>query len=431
MFESRAGRSVRSTLAVMRMFARMAGRVPTLHLWYLLRRMRYERPHRFAARMAGSDAGRRIAQTRINTFFPPYPSQAFDRFCRSVIERRRVPYSVYAAVTGACPFRCGHCSYAGRNQGQDVSGEMSRTQWLDLIGQIKKIGACTLGFTGGEPLLRGDLEELIAAAGPEMVTIVFTTGHGLDEKRAEQLARAGTACVTIGMESADPAKHDAVRGRSGSFAEAESAARACRKVGVYLAISTIGTRERIASNELEAMYELGAAWGAGEFRILAPVATGAWRGCGAVMLTPAERQRLIDFHIEHNRCTDGPVVASFAYLESDQLFGCGAGYHHLFIDAAGNVCPCDLSPLSFGNVRETSLVDLWRQMGDHFPRPRCGCLMAELGNRMPSDQASLPLPPEQSRVLCAPPAVNSPLPEGYRRLLANMKRQPTRTDRPL
>jgi MoaA/NifB/PqqE/SkfB family radical SAM enzyme len=414
--------SLRSTMAVMRMFARMTGRVPASHLWYLLRRMRFEKPHRFAG------------QTRINTFFPPYPSLAFDRFCEGVVQRKRVPYSVYVAVTGACPYHCEHCSYRGR-----PIDAPTRDDLLDWVRQIKSLGTATLGLTGGEPLLRDDLEDVIAAAGPEMATVLFTTGLGLDAARAQRLVRAGLTCVTIGIELANAARHDAVRGSAGSFAQAEAAARACREAGLYLAISTVATREKMgrpregipaeaveeaidveempaeATSDLQAMYDLGARWGAGEFRILAPVATGAWRGCGAVMLSPDERAQLARFHLDHNRRPDGPAVACFAYLESDELFGCGAGFHHLFIDATGNACPCDLTPLGFGNLREQPLASIWEQMNEYFPRPRRGCLMGEIGCHV-SDTFSLPLSPRESRELCSRVTKGGVLPEGYRRL---------------
>lgn len=386
---------------VTRMFARMAGRVPAGHLWYLLRQMAHEKPHRFDG------------QTRINTFFPPYPSQAFDRFCDAVIHRRRVPYSTYLAVTGACPFSCGHCSYAGR-----PAGAMPLAQAIDVIRQIKALGTCTLGLTGGEPMLHDDLEEMIAAATPEMATVLFTTGHRLDGPRARRLKQAGVTCVTIGIESADADEHDRVRGRAGSFAEAETAARACREAGIYLAISTVATRERIASGALDAMYDLGRQWAAGEFRILSPVATGAIAGCAAAMLTDKERQTLIVFHKDHNRLRTGPAVACFARLESPDLFGCGAGFHHLFIDAAGNVCPCDLTPLSFGNLADRPLADIWREMGERFPLPRRTCLMAEIAPSLPARCDTLPLPPDASLALCPARRLAEPLPEGYRRLFA-------------
>jgi MoaA/NifB/PqqE/SkfB family radical SAM enzyme len=392
--------SLATSVQVMRMFARLTGRVPTSHLWYLLRRLRFEKPHRFNG------------QIRINTFFPPYPSPAFDRFCRALIERRRVPYSTYLAATSACPFRCPHCSYAGR-----PAGQLSRERMLDVIGQIKSIGTCALGLTGGEPLLRDDLEDLVAAAGPEMVCIVFTAGYGLDAARARRLAAAGVSCVTVGLESADAATHDRIRGQAGSFAIAEGAVRACLQAGIYTAVSTVGMRERIAAGELESIYELARRWGVGEFRVLAPVATGAWVRCGAQMLAPDESRALREFHLGHNRRREGPAVVCNAYLESDELFGCGAGFHHLFIDASGQVCPCDLTPLSFGDVTSEPLAGIWERMGTFFPLPRCGCLMGKLALGLGEEAGSLPLSRETSERLCPRRAITDSLPEGYKRLL--------------
>ena len=392
--------SIVRTALVARMFARMLGRAPARHLWRLFRLMRFEKPHRFAG------------QVRINSFFPPYPSPAFDRFCEAVIARRRVPYSTYVAVTGLCPYACGHCSYARRSD-----RELTREQMLDVIGQIKSLGVCTLGLTGGEPMLRDDLHELVSAAGPEMACIVFTTGHRLDVRRAKQLADAGVANVTIGLENADAAAHDRVRGREGSFAEAEAAACACRDAGVYLAISAIGAREKLVRGELERMYELGMRWSASEFRILAPAATGAWKGCEAEMLSPDEYRALAEFHQDHNRRKSGPAIASFAYLESDAVFGCGAGFHHLFVDAAGQVCPCDLTPLSFGDVTAEPLANIWRRMGAFFPAPRRGCLMNRIARQVDEHGETLPLERAVSEQICRACQPEGPLPEGYRRLV--------------
>ena len=379
------------------MLAKAAGRLPVGHLWYLLRRMRNEKPHRFDG------------QLRINSFFPPYPSQAFERFLSAVIQRRRVPYSAYLAVTSECPYSCEHCSYIRR-----PAPDMSSRQMLDVIDQVKGLGGCTLGLTGGEPLLRADLEELVAAAAPQMATIVFTTGYGLDAARAGRLAQAGVTCVTVGVESAEPGSHDEVRGASGSFAQARQAVSACRQAGIYTALSTIATPRRIASGQLERIYRLGADWGVGELRVLAPVATGAARGCECFTLMQPQRRTLHDFHISHNRRRGGPAVASFAYLESDQMFGCGAGYHHMFIDAAGQVCPCDLTPLSFGDITREPLADIWDRMGTYFPLPRCGCLMGKLAGKIAGQE--LPLARAESESLCSLRRADEPLPQVYRRL---------------
>ncbi|MBE3097157.1 MAG: radical SAM protein [Planctomycetes bacterium] len=389
--------SLSAKLQLARMFARLVGRVPLGHLAYLARQLRNEKPHLWAG------------QLRINSFFPPFPSTAFDRFVEATAARRRVPYSAYIAVTGECPYRCPHCSYARRRP-----GGLPRDRLLALVGEIKALGTATLGFTGGEPLLRDDLEEVIAAAGPQMATVLFTTGHGLDASRAARLAAAGIGNVTVGLESADPAEHDRLRGIRGSFEEARAAVAACRSCGVYAALSTIGTPAKLESGDLERMYALAAEWGAQELRILPPVATGGWAGRRGVMLTPETRAALGRFHAAHNRRPGGPAVAAVPYLESAEMFGCGAGYHHLFIDATGEVCPCDLAPLGFGNVNDEPLASIWARMGARFPQPRCECLMKGLAEKVAAE--TLPLPRARSEALCPamPPA--APMPEVYRRL---------------
>jgi MoaA/NifB/PqqE/SkfB family radical SAM enzyme len=386
-------------LLAARMFAPVVGRLPTRHLLYLLRRLRDERPHRF---------GR---QVRVNSFFPPWPSPAFDRFCAALVARRRVPHSAYVAVTSRCPCQCAHCSYAGR-----PPAEPSAAQLRSLVAELKGLGGAILGITGGEPLLRDDLEELVRAAKPELATIVFTTGRGLDRPRAATLRDAGLDYLTLGLESADPARHDAVRGLAGSFAEAEGAAAACREAGLYLAISTVATRERLAAGELDRLHALADQWGARELRVLSPGATGGLAGRPEAMLSPAERDVVRRFHVERNRAGRGPAVAAAAHLESDELFGCGAGYHHVFVDAAGEVCPCDLAPWSFGNAYAGSLAAIWARMGETFPRPRCGCLQAGLASRL-APGMPLPVPPAETQAGIAPTGPGAPVPGGYRRLL--------------
>ncbi|MDP7287167.1 MAG: radical SAM protein [Phycisphaerae bacterium] len=386
---------------LLRMFAAWFGRVPLGQMLMLWRKMRNKKPHRFGGRL------------RVNSFFPPFPSQAYLRFRDAISARKRVPVSTYIALTSRCPFECDHCSLAGRGE-----GELSTDKWLEVISQLKDAGGCIVGFTGGEPLLRDDLETLIAAAGPEMETILFTTGSGLNADRAASLAAAGLGCVTVGIEADSPEVHDAVRGQNGSFDQAREAIAACQNAGLYTALSTIGTAGRIESGQIDAMYAMSGRWGVQEFRLLAPVATGAQAGNADFMLDIAGRETLKQFHIDSNRAarrSGAPAVASFAYLESNEMFGCGGGYHHLFIDAGGNVCPCDLTPLSFGSVTDNSLADIWSAMGKHFPSPGCKCIMSQLADKIAEGQ-TLPLQPASSEEL-AKQLGPTQLPEGYKRIL--------------
>jgi radical SAM protein with 4Fe4S-binding SPASM domain len=372
--------------------------MPLSHMWYMAKCLRYENPRRHNG------------QVRINTFFPPIPSAAFDKFFNAVIKREWAPFSVYFAVTDRCPYKCPHCSY-----GLHTKGRMDTKSALDVIAQIKALGATIIGFTGGEPLLREDIVELVESVGDGSSSIIFTTGYHLDEQLCSEFFQAGLGCLAIGIESPDSGEHDETRGVEGSFQEALRAIQMSLEAGIYTAISTVATREKLLKGQLQELAELATKYGVNEFRILEPIPTGRFQGRQEEVLSIEETKRLADFHKQWNRRKKGPAVACFAYLESDEMFGCGAGFHHLFVDAVGNVCPCDLTPLSFGNVTEEPLSKIWAQMRQWFDKPRCGCFMKEICNKLGCGDrvVELPLSKNRSIELCNAHRRNGKLPKIY------------------
>ncbi len=396
----------RDWITLFPVFLKCFNKLPASHLWYLAKQLKNENPHRHNGKFY------------INTFFPPYPSKAFDRFLDIVIQRKRVPFSTYFAVTDKCPFKCPHCSY-----GKHRKGELNTMEALEVIKQIKTLGTTTVGFTGGEPLAREDIIELIRSVGDDTSTILFTTGYRLNQDLARQLKSVGLGCIMIGIESTNPAEHDKIRGVQNSFDEAIRAINLSLKAGLYTAISTVGTRQKIITGQIEHLAELAAEYGVHEFRILEPIPTGSLWDQQSEVLTQQESQKLADFHKQWNRKKRGPAISGFSYLESDEMFGCGAGFHHLFIDAVGNVCPCDLTPLSFGNVLEKPLELIWQRMGQFFNLPRCGCFMKELCNNIqyPENQYELPLAMDESIVLCKAIKHKTELPMVYKKLFRCQK----------
>jgi len=361
--------------------------------------LRYERMHVFNN------------QIRLNSFFPPIPSPSFERFVKAAFSNKRIPLNAYVASTAICPYDCPHCSY--KNRSKDT---FTTDKFIDLIKQIKEMGIPTIGFTGGEPLLRKDIEKLIKYSKPELNTILFTSGLILTKEKAKKLKKAGIDCVTVGLESSDPIKHNKIRNNNESFEWVKKSIKNCVNEGIYTAISTIGFREKVESNDLERIYELGKKWDVEELRLLNPVATGGISNKINEILTLSEINYLKEFHKKHNRKKNGPIVESFAYLESGELFGCGAGYHHMFIDAEGNVCPCDLTPLSFGNITEKPLKEIWEEMGEFFPTPRKYCFMNSITENIPKNK-NFPLPKKQSINLVKPVKKNDPLPDWYKHVL--------------
>lgn len=398
--------NLRDWLKFAPVFWKCLGKLPVKHLLYMAKQVRYENPHSHNGRV------------HINSFFPPYPSKAFDKFLDAVINGWRVPFSTYFAVTDKCPYKCPHCSY-----GRHITGSLDTQQALDVIRQIKSIGTVTLGFTGGEPLVRDDIVDLVQAAGDDTATVLFSTGYNLTSDLAKKLFDAGLDCMTIGLESDDAEKHDCARGVKGSFNTAMQAIDLSLNAGLYTAISTIGSRDKLHDRTLERLAALATERGVHEFRILEPIPTGSFTGENSQVLTLEESRQIAQFHKDWNRKGAGPAIASFAHLESDAMFGCGAGFHHLFIDAVGNVCPCDLTPLKLGNVLEQPLTQIWNEISEWFDLPRCGCLMKKLCMETDvfENVTELPLSTEKSKQLCTQLQRDENLPQVFKNLFKDRK----------
>jgi MoaA/NifB/PqqE/SkfB family radical SAM enzyme/protein-L-isoaspartate O-methyltransferase len=333
----------------------------------------------------------------VNTHFPSFPSPAFEHLVEQFAElgnaaTRRL-YSVTLAVTNRCPFNCWHCYNAGRSQ-HDVPLPVLR----DLARELQDLGAVMVTLTGGEPLLRDDLPEILRAFDSRSCVVLGTTGEGLTAERARNLKDEGLFAVGISLDSDREAEHDRSRGRAGAFRSALHALRVAGEAGLYPYVVSVATREFLQRSRFMPFLRFAAEAGALEVHLLEPSATGKLAGRTEVLLSAAERQQIFDYQGEVAQRADLPILSSFAYLESPDAFGCGAGLTHLYIDGSGEVCPCNLVPLSFGNVGQEPFRRILERMGQHFCRPRTGCVGRQLAKRLP--RVGLPAAPETSCAIC-------------------------------
>jgi len=160
----------------------------------------------------------------------------------------------------------------------------------------------------------------------------------------------------------------------------------------------VATHAFLQPERFEGFMRFARSCGAAEVHLLEPSATGKLAGNTEVLLHPQERLRILDFQRQVAEREDLPILSSFTYVESGNAFGCGAGLTHLYIDGSGEVCPCNLVPLSFGNITNEPLIRILDRMGEHFRKPRTCCVGKTLSKHCP--EGRLPLSPEASMKLC-------------------------------
>jgi len=330
----------------------------------------------------------------VNSFLPPFPGPAFDAMGQgitSLLAGQPVPVSAYIAVTNRCPYHCWHCSRAHR---RNVA--LPRSLATDVIRQLQDLGVSMIGFTGGEPLHREDLGDLVGTVDSRSVSLLFTSGHGLASGRAEQLRQRGLFGCAVSLDHHTAPEHDKRRGYPGAFGHAVSAVEASREAGLYTMIQLVATPENIEDAEMARYLELAGGLGVHEIRLLEPMPAGKLldeeSGC---WITCEQREQLRRLHRRTNRSRHLPKVSAFAEIEHGDLYGCGAGFQHMYIDAEGNVCPCDFVPVSFGNVKDEPVKAIWERMNRAFARPRRTCFLMDNARKLKhAFNGHLPIPYE-------------------------------------
>ncbi len=333
----------------------------------------------------------------INTHFPPYPSRAFANLAENFnavgcAEDRRL-FSVTLAVTNRCGYHCWHCYNAGRSQVDLPLPVLKKT-----LTALQDMSVVHVTLSGGEPLLRPDLEEIVACFDNRTHLSLNTTGAGLTTERAQALRESGLFGVGISLDSTDPAEHDRLRGKKGAFDTALETLRLASEAGLYPYVVTVASSRLLEPDRFFAFLRFVQEAGGLEVHLLEPCATGSLQGNADALLPDVDRQRILDYQDTVARDASLPILSSFLYLEGEKAFGCGAGLTHLYVDGSGEVCPCNLVPLSFGNVTREPLPAILDRMGTVFKRPRTGCIGHILAPHIP--EGPVPLPPEISLSLC-------------------------------
>lgn len=274
------------------------------------------------------------------------------------------PWALLAELTHACPLHCGYCSNPLELTRR--SHELTTEQWMDVMRQAGELGVVHTHLSGGEPLLRRDLERIVTAAeAAGIYTQLVTSGVGLDQARLDALACAGLRSVQLSVQHADPRVSDRIGGRR-SFAEKERAARLVRAAGLPLGLNVVLHRENL--DAVDALIELGISWGVDRIE-LANVQFYGWGLLNRAVLLPT-RAQLAGARDAVERWRDRlPTGPELVWVVPDYFDGVakpcmgGWGAVSLTITPDGTVLPCPaaaaLPGLDPPNVRDRPLHWIW------------------------------------------------------------------------
>jgi MoaA/NifB/PqqE/SkfB family radical SAM enzyme len=266
------------------------------------------------------------------------------------------------------------------------------------------VGVYYLGITGGEPLLRHDLEEIISSADQRSVLALATSGFSLTLERARRLKEAGLFYMLVSLDHRRLRRHDKLRGFDGAYKAAIDAMRYSKEAGLYTILQVAVTKKFVTERdgkEIWKLARLGKKVGVQEIRCRGVVPAGRLVKNRAELLTEKDCQSLMQSANEINSQPDDyPKVSLFEEFEDPTRLGCNAGGMHVYVDCSGNLCPCDYVPLSFGNLDEDPFDSVWSDMRAVLDSPRKKCLALSVADDIAAYDGKLPLPVKLSREIC-------------------------------
>lgn len=258
-----------------------------------------------------------------------------------------VPQSVVIELTRACNQDCYYC-YVDRRRRR---AEMTAPDWKKALEGMARAGTLYVTFSGGEPFLRKDLLEILAEARKSAFAVsLITNGHAIDGKMADRLAALALMDVGVSLLASDAKTHDRLAGLSGSFTRAVKALKFLKERGVRTLIKhTVSNANFGHYRKLKAMAKSFGALFEVDTAVVPPhgiKAPSHWNLDQARFRIFARDMKLRAFDLD---CGPG---------EHSNL-ACDAGRSVAGISPEGEIYPCVLLPLRFGNVRQ-GFLKAWR-----------------------------------------------------------------------
>lgn len=275
------------------------------------------------------------------------------------------PMGLLAELTHRCALRCPYCS--NPLELDKRSQELSTGEWMRLIEEAAALGVLHIYFSGGEPLLRRDIVELVAhARAAGLYTNMITSGVGFQPALLDAVSAAGLDHIQLSVQAVDAQTCDRVAGYPGALALKHAMAAAIVRLGLRLTVNAVIHREN--AGQIPQFVRLAEAWGAARIEI-AHVQYYGWGLLNRASLMPSRLQveaAMADVEEERLR-TAGRLVIDCVlpdyYARYPKACMGGWGARLMNVTPSGRVLPCHAAEtipgLAFDTVREASLSDIW------------------------------------------------------------------------
>ncbi len=290
-----------------------------------------------------------------------------------------IPRLIAWELTKRCNLKCIHCrAFSPETESQ----ELSKEEIFRILKEIKKVGKPIIILTGGEPLLREDIYEIIGRVLQEgLRPVLASNGTFITREVARKLKKAGIQRVSISLDGSSPEVHDGFRKVPGAFEKALQGIENLKEEGIPFQINTTITRSTV--EDLPKIYELALKLGAVAHHIFIFVPVGKGKKHQEEGLSPEEYEKILEWFYERKKekkielkATCAPqyyrimrqkakkegIKIEFKTFGFDAMTrGCLAGTGFCFVSAEGIVQPCGYLEVNCGDLKKDPFDKIWKE----------------------------------------------------------------------
>lgn len=308
---------------------------------------------------------------RLGLYIPCFPSQAFFAACRKfMVFDAKLPCStVLISATSACRFKCEHC-YQRNDLGKDIDIDLT----IAAAKQLKSLGVSFFNIEGGEPFLVYDrLKKLCINIGKDAEIWVNSTGDGMSIDRLRELKSLGLTAIMFSLHSYEPQKVNTFMQSDKAWDILTEGIRLCHEADVPVTFNSCLLRDDFYNGNFQRVMDKAKEFNGCLIQIIKPKPSGGWLEAGAEKFSKADIARvkeLVHLYNKNEQYKEHPSISAQVIEEDPAVFGCTAGgTDRFYINAKGDVQPCEFLNISFGNIAQEDFSKIYSRMRSFFEGP--------------------------------------------------------------
>lgn len=359
----------------------------------------------FLSKMKGNKYIKVSNGTKINLYVPAFPTKAFFHATHKMLEfEKKMPaITALVSITSACRYDCEHC-YQKRDKGKDVN----INQLKDAVRYFQDNGVAFFNLEGGEPfLVYPRLKALCETIDDRSEILINSTGDGITLERLIELKESCNLLgVMFSLHTDDPERLNQFMKSDQAWSNLVNGIGYCHKAGVSVMFNACLPRDAFYNGGFDKVMRRAKELGGSLIQLIKPKSAGGWLLEGADHFSPEDleyiKHRVIEYNTLH-AYKSYPFIAAMIIDEDADHFGCTAGgTDRFYLNAKGDIQACEFLNISFGNITEEPVENIYSRMRESFEKPGCNWLCEAYHAKIVDQfqhlgQPVLPLAPEVTR----------------------------------